>query len=1361
MSVPAYRFGAFAPAAFDVGLVTLSGVRVATSASLTADQPLTASARIALGTSAMVRPSTVPLAATAGLRVATAATPISPATFSSGTFSGFQATAFFLGAFSRGALAANLRFGASALGLQTQSTFSSGLASGFNTTAFNPAAFSTGLLASGFTLSTAAAITARVAFQAAAAVTVGVPTALLTRSVATFSAAPGLRVSTSGRVDLIGPTATSAIIVINGVLQTRVRRGSLTINDVVNEQINTCDFLIDGTPPSIGADIKVWLGAMLAGNLLFAGTVDRVVQRYEGRRVNVVWAVSCVDYTGLFNRRLVYGTWTKVSASTVAADIVTRYTSGFSPAGIAAGLPAITLTLIGVPPMQALVQIAELVGGYAYIDYSKVVRLFVSDPSDPPAVVDGSGRLLLNTPCIALTNDKGQVRTRQAVKGKAAAVRGPDGFTVPLVGQIPVEDTTIFSAGLVLTDDGQIVSYTDVAPGTSAATVRGNVAAPAAVPIVSVATTVAGDLVGTYRWVVSFGNAAGETEIGPPSTPPLTVSAFPAPTTAPGLGVVSNVQGPLVGLYRYRVSFVTSRGETLPGPTISRTAVALAPPSLFSPGVVDAPAAGNLPVGATYRYVVTYTTAYGETAPSAPITYIPSALPQAGFSAPTAATFGGLVAGPYTYGISIVTAVGESAPPNMGGPIFGTYQTTGPSVAPAWTGAQDLNGRVAPQTVYLYALSTYSDLYGETPLGPTFRFVVGGTVPGRYGISIPTILPDRADGLRVYRGIENSGGPMQLNADFRRGSIPSSYWDTLSQGECGNPWPIHQLRAGVSMLIPITPSSAPGVLARRLYRTKAGGSELFLVAEVQHNLSVTVVDSAFDSALTTRNPVVQTTGRQASLLVPVSPIAPSFRTGILGRRVYRTAANGAVYFLIADLKDVTTSTLTDNTPDSALTGATVASVSTAGGDQHLLQSIPIGPTGTLARRIYRTVAGGTDDKLVTQIDNNTDTTYIDATPDSELGASAPLTNTAGAAAVTVTVPFGGTSVTERHIYRTKALPPGQTVGDYLYVGTISDNTTPTFLDDKADTALGRKPQAVSTIGALAGDNSLVVTPNAAGWVVPGWVEVDGQIVRYTGITPGTAPAWDLTRTGDTLTGIPSLLPATITRAGLVATLNTFPTPHGFTTGQRIVVLGANQPEYTGARTVTVVDPFQATYPVTGNPATPATGTIKVSAPGALTAAVAGGSIVTTVPMLLGVSGLTVPLSPGDPVALFVVRDSAAGQAALAAAEGGDGVYEGPLVTDSTLDSVAACTARADAELALNQFVRATLTYDTLDTKVRSGKTVHVALSAPQSITGDFLIQQVTITDVDIAYHTPPRYRVSASNARFSLQDLLRHVVLDR
>jgi hypothetical protein len=58
--------------------------------------------------------------------------------------------------------------------------------------------------------------------------------------------------------------------------------------------------------------------------------------------------------------------------------------------------------------------------------------------------------------------------------------------------------------------------------------------------------------------------------------------------------------------------------------------------------------------------------------------------------------------------------------------------------------------------------------------------------------------------------------------------------------------------------------------------------------------------------------------------------------------------------------------------------------------------IPVGPLGTTARKLYRTVAGDTGSyKLVTTLSDNTTTVYEDDTADGSLGANAPSSNTAG------------------------------------------------------------------------------------------------------------------------------------------------------------------------------------------------------------------------------------------------------------------------------------------------------------------------------------------------------------------------------
>lgn len=79
------------------------------------------------------------------------------------------------------------------------------------------------------------------------------------------------------------------------------------------------------------------------------------------------------------------------------------------------------------------------------------------------------------------------------------------------------------------------------------------------------------------------------------------------------------------------------------------------------------------------------------------------------------------------------------------------------------------------------------------------------------------------------------------------------------------------------------------------------------------------------------------------------------------------------------------------------TPGTASSVETAidtDGQTIGLTAIPLGGAGTIARKIYRTVAGNAGAyKLLATIANNSATTFSDTIADAALGASAPVTNT--------------------------------------------------------------------------------------------------------------------------------------------------------------------------------------------------------------------------------------------------------------------------------------------------------------------------------------------------------------------------------
>ena len=78
--------------------------------------------------------------------------------------------------------------------------------------------------------------------------------------------------------------------------------------------------------------------------------------------------------------------------------------------------------------------------------------------------------------------------------------------------------------------------------------------------------------------------------------------------------------------------------------------------------------------------------------------------------------------------------------------------------------------------------------------------------------------------------------------------------------------------------------------------------------------------------------------------------------------------------------------LGESTPGAQLT------ITTTSANQGVsLTSIPLGPAPlTTARKIYRTVVGGAQLKLLTTLNDNTTTTFSDTTVDGSLGANAPV-----------------------------------------------------------------------------------------------------------------------------------------------------------------------------------------------------------------------------------------------------------------------------------------------------------------------------------------------------------------------------------
>jgi len=101
------------------------------------------------------------------------------------------------------------------------------------------------------------------------------------------------------------------------------------------------------------------------------------------------------------------------------------------------------------------------------------------------------------------------------------------------------------------------------------------------------------------------------------------------------------------------------------------------------------------------------------------------------------------------------------------------------------------------------------------------------------------------------------------------------------------------------------------------------------------------------------------------------------------------------------------------------TGGAEASIAVANTGVQL-SNIPVGPNGTVARRIYRTPAGGApgSERSVATLSDNTSTVYFDSAADTSLGSLIPSSNDA-----TAPNTQGGLSIAGASIGSSNGSPP--------------------------------------------------------------------------------------------------------------------------------------------------------------------------------------------------------------------------------------------------------------------------------------------------------------------------------------------------
>lgn len=256
-----------------------------------------------------------------------------------------------------------------------------------------------------------------------------------------------------------GDFTPNVVISINGTDRTAaVLYGQGVFNPLrvvlnLNDDPDTATF---GLTPSAGftpvAKQSVVIGLGSISNRIFAGQIDRVRVRHEKGPDGTLIAftdVECIDWSRLFDRRLIVTEYRSQSATTIAKDLIATWTSGFTSGSVEDSLPTIDyFPLTNETPSRAMTRLVALMGGGGwFIGADRDVHLFGTS-GDQSAKAPSTPLTLTNTlsslKAFSHEYDTTQIRTRVYVEGKRTQcpVQVPAGATsIPLESALPFVDS--------------------------------------------------------------------------------------------------------------------------------------------------------------------------------------------------------------------------------------------------------------------------------------------------------------------------------------------------------------------------------------------------------------------------------------------------------------------------------------------------------------------------------------------------------------------------------------------------------------------------------------------------------------------------------------------------------------------------------------------------------------------------------------------------------------------------------------------------------------------------------------------------------------------------------------------------------
>lgn len=197
---------------------------------------------------------------------------------------------------------------------------------------------------------------------------------------------------------------------------TDVINGSIVIDDIANDQVNSCSFsLMNLSGTGIPATDDEVIITLADATILFGGTITSVKLSKQGTGAMVA-QIRCADYTYLLDRNLVHQSYEGMTDAAIIADIIATCCLGLgiTTTNVTTGATIDQIKFNYIQPSQALRRIAELTGRNWYIDYAKDIHYFPLTTNAAPFNITSSSNAYIG---LNITKDATQLKNRIYVRG--------------------------------------------------------------------------------------------------------------------------------------------------------------------------------------------------------------------------------------------------------------------------------------------------------------------------------------------------------------------------------------------------------------------------------------------------------------------------------------------------------------------------------------------------------------------------------------------------------------------------------------------------------------------------------------------------------------------------------------------------------------------------------------------------------------------------------------------------------------------------------------------------------------------------------------------------------------------------------